>query len=230
MVHVIVHNSVSADGGVEGFEPDIGLHYEIAGGFGADVHLAGSDTLLAAGMTADDEVVGGVEPPHDDPDDARPLLVVVDSRGRIDSWASLRQAPHWRDRMVALCSRATPAGYLDRLAERHIDHIVAGDRRVDLSEALTELERIYGATRVLVDSGGTLNGVLLRAGLVNEVSLLVHPCLVDGRQLTSMFRPDESAARGANGIALRLTTMQQRAGAVVWLRYDVVASTTGAAS
>ncbi|HSK96971.1 MAG TPA: dihydrofolate reductase family protein [Euzebyales bacterium] len=220
MVHVIVHNSVSADGGVEGFEPDIGLHYEIAGDFGADVHLAGSDTLLAAGLPVDDAVGGADEPPRDDAGDARPLLVVVDSRGRIDGWRSLRQAPHWRDRMVALVSRTTPAPYLDRLAERHVDHIVAGDRHVDLSEALAVLERTHGATRVLVDSGGTLNGVLLRAGLVDEVSLLVHPCLVDAGQPTSVFRPQEPS--GGPGIALRLATVQQRDGDVVWLRYDVV--------
>ena len=29
-----------------------------------------------------------------------------------------------------------------------------------------------------VDSGGALNGALLRAGLVDEISLLVHPVLV----------------------------------------------------
>jgi len=233
MVHVIVHNSISADGSVEGFEPDIGLHYELAAGFGADVHLSGSDTLLAAGLPDDGDTGGADEPARDDPDDARPLLAVVDSRGRINSWRALRQAPHWRDRMVALCSRTTPAHYLDRLADRFVDHIVAGDRRVDLRAALEALERGYGARRVLVDSGGTLNGALLRAGLVDEVSLLVHPRLVDGPQPTSILRPAApvggDADSAAAGIALRLTGVDQRSGDVVWLRYDVVASTTGPA-
>jgi 2,5-diamino-6-(ribosylamino)-4(3H)-pyrimidinone 5'-phosphate reductase len=71
---------------------------------------------------------------------------------------------------------------------------------------------------VLVDSGGTLNGALLRAGLVDEVSLLVHPCLVDG-PLTAMVRP--AADGGAGTVGLRLTTVQQLAGDVIWLRYDV---------
>jgi 2,5-diamino-6-(ribosylamino)-4(3H)-pyrimidinone 5'-phosphate reductase len=219
-MHVVVHNSVSADGAVEGFEPDVGLHYGIAAEFGADVHLAGSDTILAAGMPVDDEAGDDTEPPDDD---ARPLLVVVDSRGRVNSWASLRQAPHWRDRMVALCSRATPSAYLDGLAERHVDHVVAGDRHVDLAAALEVVERRYGVTRVLVDSGGTLNGVLLRAGLVDEISLLVHPCLVGGRARTSVFRPGTGEDAGV--IGLRLADLQQRAGDVVWMRYDVATPT-----
>lgn len=216
MVSVVVHNSVSADGRVDGFDADIGLHYEIAARFGADVHLAGSETILAANMDADG-VDGAVEPPRDDPHDERSLLAVVDSRGRVRSWTALRQAPHWRDRMVALCSRATPPDHLAHLAAHHVDSIIAGDRQVDLGEALAVLEHTYDVTRVLVDSGGTLNGALLRAGLVDEVSLLVHPHLVDGPQNASMFRPGEPTA----GVALRLSAVERHAGDIVWLRYDV---------
>jgi 2,5-diamino-6-(ribosylamino)-4(3H)-pyrimidinone 5'-phosphate reductase len=219
MVHVVVHNSVSADGRVDGFEADIGLHYEVAASFGADVHLAGSETILAAGLETDAAGADG-EPPRDDPEDGRSLLVVVDSRGRVRCWDALRQAPYWRDRMVALGSQATPGDYLDHLAARHVDRIIAGDRHVDLREALAVLERTYDAARVLVDSGGTLNGALLAAGLVDEVSLLVHPRLVDGAQRGSMYRSSEAA----DGVVLRLATVERRAGGIVWLRYDVGAA------
>ena len=218
MVHVVVHNAVSADGRVAGFDADIGLHYEIAAGFNADVHLAGSETILAANLEVDDALDGMLQPPHDDPHDERALLAVVDSRGRVRSWSALRQAPHWRDRMVALCSHATPGAYLEHLAARHVDRVVAGAQHVDLGEALATLERAYGARRVLVDSGGTLNGALFRAGLVDEVSLLVHPRLVGGPQNASMFRPGQPT----DGVALRLTAVEQRAGDIVWLRYDVI--------
>ena len=99
----------------------------------------------------------------------------------------------------------------------HQDDPVRGARA-----ALEVVERRYGVTRVLVDSGGTLNGVLLRAGLVDEVSLLVHPCLVGGRARTSVFRP---GAGDDAGVVLRLADLQQRAGDVVWLRYDVATPT-----
>ncbi len=255
MVHVIVHNSVSVDGRVEGVAADIALHYEVAATFDPDVHLAGSGTILAAEAEVDDQQApdpprdepdapdpprghpeapnpphdepdapdpprdepDAPDPPRDEPDDGRPLLAVVDSRGRVRSWAALRQAPFWRDRMVALCSHATPADHLERLAALHVDRIVVGQRTVDLAAALSALERDYGATRILVDSGGTLNGVLLRAGLVDEVSLLIQPQLVDGRH-TSIVRPNASGGT----IELRLSAVEQLAAGVVWLRYDVV--------
>jgi 2,5-diamino-6-(ribosylamino)-4(3H)-pyrimidinone 5'-phosphate reductase len=59
--------------------------------------------------------------------------------------------------------------------DRKIDYIVAGDDHVDLRLTLEELNARYGVRIVRVDSGGTLNGVLLRAGLVDEVSALINP-------------------------------------------------------
>jgi 2,5-diamino-6-(ribosylamino)-4(3H)-pyrimidinone 5'-phosphate reductase len=42
---VIIHNSVSLDGSLVDFEPDMGLHYDIAGGFKPQAHLVGSSTV-----------------------------------------------------------------------------------------------------------------------------------------------------------------------------------------
>lgn len=218
MTHVIVHNAVSADGRVAGFDIDVGLHYEIAATFDADIHLAGSDTILDAGLAADPPAGTGeaAPPPGDDAEDTGARLVVVDSRGRVRCWQALRQAPHWRDAMVAIGARATPAEHVDHLATYGVDHIIAGETRVDLAQALGELERRYGARRVLVDSGGTLNAALLRAGLVDEVSLLVHPCIAGADGDLSMVRGGTPA-----GVPLRLLTMEQRAGGIAWLRYAV---------
>jgi len=42
---------------------------------------------------------------------------------------------------------------------------------------------------------GRLNGVLFRAGLVDEVSVLVNPCLVGGTSPRSIFRARSDLAR-----------------------------------
>jgi 2,5-diamino-6-(ribosylamino)-4(3H)-pyrimidinone 5'-phosphate reductase len=216
---VILHNSVSVDGRVDWFAPDIGLHYELASRWRVDVHLAGSDTILTADESMPPEDETAFEPPQMEPDDTRPLLAVPDSRGRVLTWYGLRQAPYWRG-CVALCSLATPDEYLEYLQERHIESIVTGADHVDLPAALEELNARYGAETVLVDSGGTLNGVLLRDGLVDEISLLVHPCLVGGRTPGSFFRAPDLTS-GEQVIRLRLTHLERVRDDIVWLRYAV---------
>lgn len=219
--HVILHNAVSLDGRIDHFALDVGQYYELAATWEADCSLTGSDTIIlslqAAGIPPDSEMPE--HPPSVDPEDTRPLLVVTDSRGRVRNWQYLREVGHWRD-VMALCSRSTPKSYLKYLELNKVSYLIAGDGRIDLRQALELLGRDLGIKIVRVDSGGTLNGALLRAGLVNEVSVLVYPALVGGFSPASLYRaPDLKSAEGV--IDLELRSFEKLPGGVMWLRYDV---------
>jgi 2,5-diamino-6-(ribosylamino)-4(3H)-pyrimidinone 5'-phosphate reductase len=217
---VILHNAVSLDGRIDWFTPDVGQFYELASRWQEDATLAGSNTIFNPEEALPEEGEEAFEPPQVDPADSRPLLVVPDSRGRVRNWHQIRQWPYWRG-MVALCSQATPGSYLDYLRQRHVDYIVAGEGHVDLCAALEELNARYEVKVVRVDSGGTLNGALLRAGLVDEVSLLIYPNLVGGMTPRSFFRaPDLTTAEGV--IPLKLTHVEQLQNGVLWLRYELI--------
>jgi 2,5-diamino-6-(ribosylamino)-4(3H)-pyrimidinone 5'-phosphate reductase len=218
--HVILFNAVSLDGRVVGFPADIALFYELAARWQEDATLAGSDTFLTASEEIPPEEPSDLDEPPKNPEDHRPLLVVPDSRGRLRRWHYLRRLPYWRG-AVALCSRATPAEYLDYLQQRHIDTLIAGEDHVDMAEALQKLHEQYGVNTIRVDSGGTLNGVLLRAGLVDEVSLLIHPSLVGGLSPRSIFRAPD-LPEGVAAIPLRLRHAEQIKDELVWLRYEIV--------
>jgi len=219
--HVIVYNGASVDGRLDWGLGDEGLYYEFVSRWNVDAMLSGSNTILVAQFPeALAESPVALEPSPSDAADARQLLVIVDSRGRIRNWPVIRYQPYWRDAM-ALCSHATPRSYLDYLKEQQIDYIVAGDDRVDLRAALEELNARYGVQVVRVDSGGILNGVLLRAGLVDEVCVLVNPELVGGTTPRSMFvAPDLTSPAGV--IRLRLLDIERVRSDYVWLRYEVV--------
>lgn len=218
---VVVFNEMSVDGRITGFNVDMGRYYGLAARWEADAMLSGSNTLLDAYGPEEslEEAGSAFEPPARDPEDRRLLLVVVDGRGRLRSWSRLRQEPYWRD-VIALCSRATPQSHLDYLRARHIETIVAGKEQVDLRAALEELNARYGVKLVRVDSGGTLNGALLRAGLVTEVSVLVNPCLVGGATPLTLFQATDPA-RPEDVIPLKLIHLEQVADGALWLRYEV---------
>jgi 2,5-diamino-6-(ribosylamino)-4(3H)-pyrimidinone 5'-phosphate reductase len=221
--HVILQNAVSVDGRVDWFTANVGKFYELAGIWHEDATLAGSDTLLKA---YPEEKI----PPEDEEafehsksasDDTRPLLVVPDSRGRLRRILPLlRHEPYWRDILI-LASGSTPQTYLDYLKQRKINYIVSGNDYVNYERALDELNIHYGVKVVRVDSGGTLNGILLRAGLVNEVSVLIHPFMVGGTAPRSMFRgPDLISAAGV--IPLKLVRFEQLSEDLIWLTYGVI--------
>jgi len=208
---VVLHNAVSADGRIEGFDIDVGRFYALTSTWAEDVTLAGADTILQSGTPADEPAV---PPPSVEPVVRKALLAVVDSRGRVRCWDALRTCGYWRD-AIALVSSATPEEYLAYLDGRGVEWLRFGDERVDLAAALETLTERFGARVVRADSGGGLNSALLRAGLADEVSLLVHPALA-GEGLRSVFRSAPDAA-----VRLRLTHEERIGDGLVWLRYDV---------
>jgi len=217
---VIIYNATSLDGRIDSFEADVGLYYRLAGTWGEDATLVGSGTMFKPGRDREEGPEEGYEPPERDPGDTRPLLVVPDSLGRVRSWNSIRSWPYWRDVLV-LVSRSTPREYLDYLDGKRVRHAAIGRDHVDLRAALALLAKRYGVRVVRVDSGGTLNGALLREGLVDEVSVLLHPTLVGGTGVRPLVvGPDPASPDEA--VALRLTRMERQKGGIVWLRYKVV--------
>jgi 2,5-diamino-6-(ribosylamino)-4(3H)-pyrimidinone 5'-phosphate reductase len=203
---------------VDHFVPDIGRFYSLASIWKEDAAFAGSETLLAS-PDLPPEPADLPPPPPPAPDDRRPLLVVADGRGRVTCWNALRTTPFWRDAVALACS-ATPLDHLESLRARRVGVIETPGDHVDLRRALEILAADYGVHTVRVDSGGTLNGAFLRAGLVDEVSLLIHPVLVGGASPRSMFRAPD-LGDDATPIPLHLLACEQLDGGLLWLRYAV---------
>jgi 2,5-diamino-6-(ribosylamino)-4(3H)-pyrimidinone 5'-phosphate reductase len=220
---VILHTATSLDGRITGFPADLELYYALAARWNPDAVLFGSETVLAA---VRDNPVLAVPPEHEEmfrpPDgepDPRPLLVIADSRGRVRCWDAIRRWPYMRD-VLALCSPSTPREYLEYLGQRKIGVIISGSDRIDIRTALEALNRDYGVATVRADSGGTLNAVLLQAGVVDEVSVLIHPHLAGGSPDPTMFDPVRA---GYSDLQIPLTPIgtERMDNGIVWLRYAV---------
>lgn len=185
---VILHTAVSLDGRITNFPADLELYYALAARWNPDAVLFGSSTILAAPtLEVPAEHQELFTPPAEGPD-PRPLMVIADSGGRVRCWETLRTWPYMRG-LIALCTPETPAEYLRYLASCNVSAIVTGGSRVDMRTALEELNRQYGVRTVRVDSGGTLNSVLLHAGLADEVSVLVHPFIAGGKADPTLCDP-----------------------------------------
>lgn len=122
------------------------------------------------------------------------------------------------DHVVAIVTQRVSHEYLTFLRDRCVSYIIAGARDVDLPLALEKIGKQFGVKTLMLEGGGRINGGMLRAGLVDEVSVLVAPT-VDGRIGTpAVFDVDGDEVTPAR---LTLAGVEQRAGGVVWLRYTV---------
>jgi len=219
---VILHIAMSLDGRITNFPADLELYYTLAARWNPDAILFGSETVLAAvrdnpSLEVPSEHVEMFTPPEDAVTDPRPLLVIADSQGRVRCWDAIRTWPYMRG-LLALCSSSTPQEYLSYLAEKKVGTIIAGDDRIDMRSALEALNAQYGVKVVRVDSGGTLNSVLLNYGLADEVSVLIHPFLAGGKPGPTIFDPLKAGISDLS-IPLKLSFYEVLEHGIIWARY-----------
>jgi len=217
---VIIHVGVSLDGRYDWSLDVESPYYEIVQMLESDADLSGSNTMLNANLPEDPEVAFGdlYSEYINSPD--RSTLVVADSQGQVLNWDLIKRQPWWRN-YICLCSNKTPGHHLKYLKTQGVDYILAGEDRIEFKPALQELYSRYQLNVIRVDSGGILNGILLRAGLVDEVSVVVAPELVGGISPYSMYTaPDLFSVEGV--IPLRLVHLEHMQNDHVWLRYEVI--------
>lgn len=102
-------------------------------------------------------------------------------------------------------------------------HVVLQQER-SLSKALETLKRDFGCERLTVQSGGTVNGLLLREKLLDYVDLVVAPVLVGGKDTASLVDgPSLRTAEELGGLGVlaleRCTLLEHN---YLRLRYRVI--------
>jgi 2,5-diamino-6-(ribosylamino)-4(3H)-pyrimidinone 5'-phosphate reductase len=188
---IITHNAISLDGSISGFSLDMDKYYAVAGSYHPDAMLVGSSTAKAGlEMYSDsipDERPSDFIKPRITEEDLRPYWVIPDTHGLLQGRLHIFRRFEYCKDIILLLSEKSPESYVKYLLERNYDVIISGHEDIDLRRSLEILTQKYGCKVVLTDSGGNLNKALLEEGLVDEVSLLINPVLVDQRNL-KLFR------------------------------------------
>ena len=155
---------------------------QIHNSYEADAWMCGRITMEPfAGATRSDADVSRehVGQPRDDyiaSGDHESFAVAIDPTGRL-AW---KESNIDGDHVVAVLSERVSDEYLAFLRDRGVSYILAGKRDVDLALALEKINTSFGIRTLMLEGGGRINGGMLAAGLIDELSVLVSP-VADGR-------------------------------------------------
>ena len=191
MPKLIMHNQVSLDGAVSGFQLDPGLYYSILNSFNADMYLVGSATARQGVKMFSRNV------PAEEPSDFElnpkgknqkgPVWIFPDSTGRLEGLLHVyRRYEHCRD-VIVLVTVETPKSYISYLEERNYKYYVCGEVKVDYKVAFKKISADFSWETMITDNGGLLSAVLLENGMVDQISLVISPTLT-GKKQPKLFR------------------------------------------
>lgn len=189
--------------------------------YDAEAWLCGRVTMeqhFASGVRSSAEVAQRYNGPDRDdfvaPGEHSSFAIAVDPRGKL-AWESGEVAG---DHVVAVLSHVVSEEYLATLRERGVTYLLAGHAEIDLHVALAKISSL-GVRTLMLEGGGSINGSFLRAGLIDEVSLLLTP-LIDGRVgSASLFDVADSVVTPQR---LALEGVERREDDVLLVRYKVL--------
>jgi riboflavin biosynthesis pyrimidine reductase len=128
---------------------------------------------------------------------------------------------------VVVLSTGVSDAHLAGLRADGVSYFFAGDAELDLRRTLDILRDELGVERVLLEGGGATNGAFLRAGLVDEISLVIVPAVDGVTGAPTVFDVGEDVAHPLPVRAITLQSSQVLDGGAVWLRYRVDAERVG---
>lgn len=65
--------------------------------------------------------------------------------------------------------------------------IIKYENEIDFVDLFNKLESQFGVDRLTIQSGGTLNSVLLRNKLIDKISIVLTPCLIGGKDTPTLI-------------------------------------------
>ncbi len=152
--------------------------------------------------------------PHVADKEAKSFAIAVDSKGKLGWDENEIDGDH----IIELLNESVSDQYLQYLQDKNISYIFAGKDSIDFAYALSQLYDVFGIKTLMLEGGGHINGSLLHARLIDEVSILVMP-FADGTPNTpTSFEVAAGLPKKAIQ-ELELADVKTLDHGVVWLKY-----------
>lgn len=147
---------------------------------------------------------------------AKSLAFGTDAKGVLRFTTGKVQGDH----IVLLITKQVSNDYLAHLKAAGVSFLFCGAKNVDLKVALDKIRRTFGLKKLMLEGGGTFNGAMLQAGLIDEISQVIVPVVDGGVGISSFFDIPGDAPKKA-AATLELKKRRKLAGGATWLRYEV---------
>jgi len=152
-------------------------------------------------------------------------FVVIDRKPHLNR-NGINYLCNWLQKLIIVTNNSEHPAFELRSEHDNIE-IVYYENDIDFADLLVKLRKHHGITRITIESGGTLNAIFFRNGLVDHVKIVVAPLIVGGKDTSSLVDgfslTDQSQLRLLK--ALKLRECKKLENSYLLLEYDVINDT-----
>jgi 2,5-diamino-6-(ribosylamino)-4(3H)-pyrimidinone 5'-phosphate reductase len=223
--YVICHMLGSVDGRIKqniwGFKDHHKYFEETAEKIEADAWLVGRVTMQEFSSKNTYPVDQGKNDiPQEDfvaDQPTKTFAVVIDPSGKCFWDTNMVSTEH----VIEVLTGKVPVGYLEHLRSKNVSYIFGGNETLDLDLVLRKLYQLFGIKTVRIDGGGHVNGSFLKAGLIDEFSLVLAP-VADGTIGSPTVFEVEEGYGNRKATHFKIKSVNQIYEDFLWIRYLVV--------
>ena len=162
----------------------------------------------------------GVNSKTDTPEKTPVTFVVIDNQPHLNESGLAYLCQKAKQLIIVTTNKSHPA-YSSK--EENIK-IIGFENEIDFSQLFAKLNTDFGVDNLTVQTGGTINSILVREGLIDKLLLVVAPVLVGGKDTSSLVDgeslhlPEELS----NLKALKLLKAEPLDNSYLKLEYEVI--------
>ena len=127
----------------------------------------------------------GINEKEDIPEPTPVTFVIVDNTPHLQEKGIVYLAKKRKDVIIATTHPQHPANLVAQTM--HNVHVIRYEKSIDFADLFSKLKSDFGAERLTIQSGGTLNALLVREGLIDRVLLVVAPALIGGKETATLL-------------------------------------------
>jgi 2,5-diamino-6-(ribosylamino)-4(3H)-pyrimidinone 5'-phosphate reductase len=127
----------------------------------------------------------GINEKADEPKKLPVSFVVIDNKPHLIKQGVLYLAKKVKNLIIVTTNKSHPAKLLKK--EFNNIHVLEYENAIDFTDLFVKLKQEFGADKLTVQSGGTLNATLIREGLIDRIMLVVFPALVGGKNTSTVM-------------------------------------------
>jgi riboflavin biosynthesis pyrimidine reductase len=151
------------------------------------------------------------------PHKTKTFAIGIDPQGKCHWDSGMVDTEH----VIMILTERVSSSHLAHLRAKKVSYLFGGKSSIDLPRVLEKLAKHFPIKKLMLQGGGGVNGSFLKAGLIDELRLLLAP-VADGTIGTPTVFDAETGYTGRHGLRFKLRSIKHLDKDFLLLKYKAI--------